>query len=109
LADAFIGEGIFYALASGFAAAETVIECSGDKFLKPQNYRKKLNSTILSELRAAEKAAGLFYNNQKIVNLILNRRNDLLITLLDAVQGIKSYNELSNLFNFLKNLFKYKI
>lgn len=106
LADAFIGEGIFYALASGFAAAETVIESNDDKFLISQNYQNKLESTIFSELRAAEKTAGLFYNNQKIVQLILNRRKDLLINVMDAVQGIKSYNELSNLFNFLKMLLK---
>ena len=114
LADAFIGEGIYYSLASGFAAAGTVVDClnnSSEKieYNSAENYELKLGKTIFPELREAEKVARLFYNNKKIVQILLKSRKDLLIIFMDAVQGLKSYSELGNLFNFFKNLFKIKI
>lgn len=106
LADAFIGEGIYYAIVSGFAAAESIIDSNNDQLLASENYQNILESTIFSELIAAEKTASLFYNNQKIVKMLLQRRRDLLVTFMDTVQGIESYNELANLFNFLKKLLR---
>ncbi|RCW57448.1 geranylgeranyl reductase family protein [Halanaerobium sp. ST460_2HS_T2] len=106
LADAFIGEGIFYALSSGFAAAESIIETKNSELPIKDIYQDKLDSSIISELQAAEKIASLFYNNQQIVRFILSKRKDLLTTFMNAVQGVESYRELSSLFNFLKKLVK---
>lgn len=114
LADAFIGEGIYYSLVSGFAAAETIVDYLDSNSAEPnyipaENYEFKLKNNIFTELKEAEKIARLFYNNKKIVQLLLKSRRDLLIIFMDAVQGLKSYSELGNLFNFFKNLFKIKI
>jgi len=106
LADAFIGEGIFYALSSGFAAAESIIETKNSELPIKDIYQDKLDRSIISELQAAEKIASLFYNNQQIVRFILSKRKDLLTTFMNAVQGVESYRELSSLFNFLKKLVK---
>lgn len=114
LADAFIGEGIYYALASGFAAAGSIVDFLDNSSVEincgpAQNYEFKLENTVFPELRQADNIARLFYNNKKVVQLLLKRRKDLLITFMDVVQGLKSYSELGNLFNFFKNLFKIKI
>lgn len=106
LADAFIGEGIYYALASGFTAAELISEKFGTGKIADK-YESNLKNSILTDLYAAEKAAKLFYNNKKLVRILLERRKDMLIAFMDAVQGRKNYNELGNLFKFLKKVFKF--
>ena len=78
-------------------------------YIPAANYELRLKNNIFTELKEAEKVARLFYNNKKIVQLLLKSRRDLLIIFMDAVQGLKSYSELGNLFNFFKNLFKIKI
>ena len=106
LADAFIGEGIYYALASGFTAAEVIAEKFNSKEIV-FDYELRLKNTILAELIAAEKAARLFYNNKKLVRILLEKRSDMLTIFMDAVQGRKNYTELRNLFKFLKKIFKF--
>lgn len=109
LADALIGEGIYYALASGFTAAEIIAENFNTVSTKKiaDEYKSNLKNTILTDLYAAEKAAGLFYHNKKMVRVLLEKRKDMLTTFMDAVQGRKNYNELGNLFKFLKKIFKF--
>jgi geranylgeranyl reductase family protein len=106
LADAFIGEGIYFALLSADIAAKTIIRHLNNNNYSLKNYELELQKNMLSELGYAEKLALLFYNQTQLVKKVLRLRPDLLKEFIDAVQGELSYSELLNLFNFLKMIFK---
>lgn len=103
LADAFIGEGIFYALKSAELAAESIIEHLESK-TELSLYNQKIETELGDELTAAEKLANIFYNQQNLVKKVISLRPDLLKEFLDAVQGKSSYQELSSVFNFIKKV-----
>lgn len=106
LADAFIGEGIYFALLSADIAAKTIIKHLNNNNYSLKNYELELQKNMLNELVYAEKLALLFYNQTQLVKKVLRLRPDLLKEFIDAVQGELSYSELFNLFNFLKMIFK---
>lgn len=106
LADAFIGEGIYFALLSAQIAAETIIKYLNNNKYSLKNYELELQENMLNELESAEKLALLFYNQTHLVKKVLRLRPDLLKEFIDAVQGESSYSELFNLFNFLKMIFR---
>jgi len=105
LADAFIGEGIFYALKSAELASESLLEHLENKS-ELTVYNQKIEDELGSELAAAERLAHIFYNQQNLVKKVISVRPDLLKEFLDAVQGRSSYQELSNVFNFIKKILK---
>ncbi|SFL36497.1 geranylgeranyl reductase family protein [Halanaerobium salsuginis] len=102
LADSFIGEGIYSALASAELAAEILITKYKNKQFDLRDYEKKLADNLFAELEAAAHLAALFYRAKPLVKNIIKQRPDLLEAFMDAVQGKKSYQELTKLFNFLK-------
>lgn len=103
LADAFIGEGIFYALKSAELAAESIIEHLESE-AELSVYNQKIEAELGDELAAAEKLANIFYRQQNLVKKVISIRPGLLEEFLDAVQGKSSYQELSSLFNFIKKV-----
>ncbi len=106
LADAFIGEGIYFALLSAEIAAKIIIKHINNNNYSLKNYELELQKNMLNELEYAEKLALLFYNQTHLVQKVLRLRPDLLKEFIDAVQGKSSYSELFNLFNLLKLIFR---
>jgi geranylgeranyl reductase family protein len=106
LADAFIGEGIYFALLSAEIAAEAIIDHFNNKKYSLQNYELQLQKQVLHELESAEKLALIFYNSNLLIKKVIRKRPDLIKEFIDVVQGESSYSEFLNLFNFFKKILK---
>jgi geranylgeranyl reductase family protein len=65
LAEAVLGEGIYFALKSAALAARTVLDAGGAA--RPREYTRRLQRTLLPELAAAERLARACYAHQRFV------------------------------------------
>jgi len=92
-------------LKSAELASESLLEHLENK-TELTVYNQKIEDELGSELAAAERLAHIFYNQQSLVKKVISVRPVLLKEFLDAVQGRSSYQELSNIFNFIKKVLK---
>ena len=92
--DAFLGEGIAYAIASGNMAAETVIDaCQKDDFSETSLafYHKKCMDSFLSNLKYSYKFSELFYRYPDLSSRILVNNKPLLNKFIHLATGRVGY------------------
>lgn len=92
-ADPLLGEGIFYALLTGWYAGEAVAEALRIGAHPARAYRKRIHSFILPEMRGANRLRWLLYGlnliNPKNLGRYFRLRGD---TLAEMVHGMRSYD-----------------
>jgi geranylgeranyl reductase family protein len=92
-ADPLLGEGIFYALLTGWYAGEAVAEALRTGTHPAHAYRKRIHSFILPEMRGANRLRWLLYGlnilNPKNLGRYFRLRGD---TLAEMVHGMRSYD-----------------
>jgi geranylgeranyl reductase family protein len=72
-ADPLTAEGISNAILSGVMAAEALIEGDLDSELSAEIYNKKLNESLIPELKTGVRLSKLFYENEKIRNFLIKK------------------------------------
>jgi geranylgeranyl reductase family protein len=75
-ADPLTAEGISNAIFSGVMAAEALIEGDLDSELSAEIYNKKLNESLIPELKTGVRLSKLFYENEKIRNFLIKKYGD---------------------------------
>jgi len=108
LADPVTGEGISHAIESGKIAAEALIESEFNENAASYIYNKKINETILQEIKFAKIVAGLVYTYPVVRNLLFKLYGQKLSELItDIFIGDNTYKRLlTSPVNYLK-LIKY--
>ncbi len=87
LVDPFIGEGIYYAIRTGEAAANTVAECVDMGKSDLGAYQEWLSKEIYPEFRAAEKLSDLVYNHPRLWYSILEKDPLVMHKFYDVIRG----------------------
>jgi len=108
LADPVTGEGISHAIESGKIAAEALIESEFNENAASYIYNKKINDTILQEIKFSKIVAGLVYTYPVVRNLLFKLYGQKLSELItDIFIGDNTYKRLlTSPVNYLK-LIKY--
>ncbi|GMR04348.1 MAG: geranylgeranyl reductase family protein [Thermodesulfobacteriota bacterium] len=90
LVDPFLGEGIYYAIKTGRAAASAISECvrKGTTDLGP--YQEWLERDIYPEFRSAEKISNLVYNHPRLWYSILERDPEIMRRYYGVIRGEES-------------------
>ena len=92
LADPLTAEGIGPALESGHAAAGAIVGGGLDPERAGRLYEARLEPTLLTELRAARKLAGLLYRRPRLRAIVFALKGRALAELFtDVVTGERSY------------------
>jgi geranylgeranyl reductase family protein len=96
LVEAFVGEGIYYAIRSGQLAAQAVVEglAASDDPPGPQRYEAALRQEISRELDAAAKIGRVVYALPRLAYRIMQRRPDLMGNYFQILRGEGSFVEL---------------
>ncbi len=95
LADPVTGEGISWAMQSGLAAAEAILDARLDPERACQSYVSRLRRDVLPELRVARALASLLYRRPRIAGRLFDRSGAALSeAMTDVVCGRKTYREL---------------
>ena len=104
LADPVTAEGISAAIRSGQLAAEAILEGRFDDAATRRGYRKRLETTLLPELRIARVLARVLYDFPGVRAFLLTRHGQRLSEFLTrVVMGNSSYRDaVRNPRNFLK-------
>ncbi len=90
LVDPFLGEGIYYAVLTGRAAARSVAECIGAGHSDLSGYQRWLNTELLPEFVSAEKIANLIYRYPRLWFSILEKDTDIMMRYYDVIRGEES-------------------
>ncbi|HEX3030634.1 MAG TPA: NAD(P)/FAD-dependent oxidoreductase [Bacillota bacterium] len=94
LVDRFTGEGIYYALLSGKIAGEVMSEALEQGRQDLSGYSRRVYSEITKKLRSGARLATLVYKFPRQAVELVIARPELGQTLLEAVYGKQSYNQL---------------
>jgi flavin-dependent dehydrogenase len=95
LADPVTGEGISWAMQSGRAAAEAILDGRFDPALARRSYVHRLRREILPELRIARALANVLYRRPKLAGRLFERSGRALCeAMTDVVCGERTYREL---------------
>lgn len=87
LADAWIGEGIYYALQSARIAGEEILQTVDKGKTCLENYTNRIQSTISRQLRAAQFFGNLVYWKPRTATTLLSRSKRLQGVLFSAIRG----------------------
>jgi len=87
LVDPFLGEGIYYAIKTGKAAANTVADCVEGGKADLAAYQEWLDRVIYPEFRAAEKLSDLVYNHPRLWYSILEKDPGIMQKFYDVIRG----------------------
>ncbi len=90
LVDPFLGEGIYYAIQTGGAAAGAIASCVRDGSADLSPYQKWLETEIYPEFRAAEKISDLVYKHPRLWYGILEREPGIMLRYYDVIRGVES-------------------
>jgi geranylgeranyl reductase family protein len=91
-ADPLTAEGISNAIFSGIMAAEAIVASGLDKQKAEENYTTKLNETLLPELKTGARLSKLFYENEKIRNILIKKYGDRICEVMTQVlMGERTY------------------
>ena len=94
LADAFLGEGIYYALWSANLAAEGIIEQWNNHHLNMESYTQRINAAILPHLQFARKIANLIYPFSGFSTQMLKKSAYMQKMVFGVISGESTYQEL---------------
>ena len=94
LVDPWLGEGLYYALASGQLAAKCIIESEQNNDYEISHYSEQIHSTLVPELAAARKLS-LLINLLPLVNVLaLKASPTLQQMIIDLLRGEISHTQL---------------
>ncbi len=109
LMDPFLGEGIYYALASGTLAAQALHETLKGQGRADKLYLSLLKKKILDELRHAVRMADFVYPRLALGYKVLKRSSRLGLLYIRVMSGEVSYRDFNrNLFQTMKEAGKKK-
>jgi len=110
LMDPFLGEGIYYALASGTFAAEAVRAAFERGGGAEEHYLPRLQKEIVEELRNAARMADFVYPRLYLGFKVLKRSSRLGLLYIRVMSGEVSYRDFNNnLFRTMKDAGKKKL
>ncbi len=96
LVDPFLGEGIYYAIKTGKAAADTVADCVAGGETDLAAYQVWLGKEIYPEFRAAEKLSDLVYNHPRLWYSILEKDPGIMQKFYDVIRGVDNCDSFYN-------------
>ncbi len=91
LVDPFIGEGIYYAIRSGQAAAEVILDALSDTSVDLSRYDLLIDQKICCEFREARRLALFVYYFPDIFSRLASRGPDLLREYFEVIRGKQTY------------------
>jgi len=91
LADAWMGEGIYYAIRSGQMAAESIIQAIQSTTFDLAEYSAKVNAEIVSQLYHARRVGRLIYKMRKLSYFLLKRSQTLIDLTFGVIRGDVSF------------------
>jgi flavin-dependent dehydrogenase len=94
LVDPFTGEGIYYALKSGYWAAEAAWQCLRGRAKSLEAYSRRLKAEIWPEFAAAWRLARVVYLSPGLAYQWLRRHVEMADRLAAVVTGETTYAEL---------------
>ncbi|MBI5238439.1 MAG: hypothetical protein HY887_08475, partial [Deltaproteobacteria bacterium] len=90
LVDPFLGEGIYYAIRTGRAAAEAVIDCVKGKASDLRPYQDWIERVLHPEFMACEKMSGLIYKHPRLWYSILEKEPEIMQRFYGVIRGSES-------------------
>ncbi len=87
LVDPFLGEGIYYAIRTGKAAAETVAGCVNSGGAGLGAYQTWLEKEIYPEFKSAEKLSDLVYNHPRLWYSIVEKDPGIMLRFYNVIRG----------------------
>ena len=87
LVDPFLGEGIYYAMASAQAAARAIIEAIEKNATGFGSYREYLKNELYPEFRALAKLAGLVYTHPRLWYRMVEKEPEIMHRYYDVIRG----------------------
>ena len=93
LVDPFLGEGIYYAMASAQAAAESIIEAIEENTTGFESYREYLKREFYPEFRALSKLAGLVYTHPRLWYRMVEKEPQIMLRYYDVIRGRRRADE----------------
>jgi len=110
LMDPFLGEGIYYALASGTFAAEAVHGALKRKQDAENRYLSRIQKQLIDELKQAARMADFVYPRLYLGYKVLKRSSRLGLLYIKVMSGELSYADFNkNLFQTMKEAGKKKL
>ena len=94
LADAWMGEGLYYAIQSGKVAAQTIITACKDEKPNLASYSQVINETITSQLYHARRLARIIYALPGLANFLIKHNARLKEMTFDVIRGDMSFETL---------------
>jgi flavin-dependent dehydrogenase len=105
LCDPFSGEGIRYAIHSGYLAAKHIFRALSDPRHRLSNYNQEVKVQITDRFQTAFRLAELVYSHPKTFSWILPRAPYILHSYLDIISGQTEYSDLlKHIFLTMKKL-----
>ena len=91
LADAWMGEGLYYAIRSGQLAAESIIQAIRSSTFDLAEYSAKVNAEIVSQLYHARRIARVLYRMPGLANFLIARSQVLIDLTFGVIRGDVSF------------------
>lgn len=95
LADAWLGEGIYYALLSARLAAEVIIDALQAGWADVSTYTTRVHQLILPQLAAAHSFANLVYRLPEVCSVILSCSPWMQEVLFSALRGNRTFSQMT--------------
>ena len=96
LVDPFLGEGIYYAMASAVAAADAIAEAIEEQTEGFQSYLDYLKREFYPDFRALQKLARLVYRHPRLWYRMVEKEPEIMLVYYDVIRGRKSAAEFYN-------------
>ncbi|MBI5561780.1 MAG: geranylgeranyl reductase family protein [Deltaproteobacteria bacterium] len=87
LVDPFMGEGIYYAAASGMAAAEAVAEAAASGRTDLSQYQRWLEEDVFPELKAACRLSEIVYRHPRLWYSIIEKEPEIMRRFYGVLRG----------------------
>jgi geranylgeranyl reductase family protein len=91
LADAWMGEGLYYAIRSGQMAAESIIQAIRTDTINLAEYSAKVNAEIVAQLYHARRIARVLYRMPDLANFLIARSQELIDLTFGVIRGDVSF------------------
>jgi geranylgeranyl reductase family protein len=97
LADAWMGEGLYYAIESGKIASQSIIDAQKQAKSDLKNYSKQVNQGINQQLYYARRLARLIYGMPGLANWLIRHNQQLMEMTFDLIRGDMSFESLHHI------------
>lgn len=93
LADAWMGEGLHYAITSAQIAAKSIIQASQSPVSDLSGYSQKVNAEIVSQLSHARRLARVIYKMPGLANFLIKRNQQLVDITFGVIRGDLTFEQ----------------